>query len=119
MKSVIDKSSHYSWGNGCDAWELLNNKNLTVKYENMPPGASEEKHFHRKAQQFFFIVKGTATFEIIGENAPAEIESNIVNEKEGMHIPAGTVHRIINKTGCEIEFLVISQPAIEKDKVNL
>jgi hypothetical protein len=33
----------------------LQESNLSVIEERMPPGASEVRHFHTNAQQFFFI----------------------------------------------------------------
>jgi oxalate decarboxylase/phosphoglucose isomerase-like protein (cupin superfamily) len=36
---------------------------LSVIEEQMPSGASEVRHYHRNAQQFFFILSGQATLE--------------------------------------------------------
>lgn len=32
--------------------------------ERMPTGIEEEKHYHKKAQQFFYNLSGEAEFEI-------------------------------------------------------
>jgi oxalate decarboxylase/phosphoglucose isomerase-like protein (cupin superfamily) len=55
---------HYTWGAACDGWNLTDSETLHVKHERMPPGATEATHYHKSAQQFFFILIGTATFEI-------------------------------------------------------
>jgi hypothetical protein len=47
---------------------LWTNASLSVKQERMPAGTSEALHYHEHAQQFFFILKGTATFEIDHES---------------------------------------------------
>ena len=55
---------HYKWGNNCDGWVLADTETLSVKQELMPMHTAESLHYHKKAQQFFFILKGIATFEV-------------------------------------------------------
>ncbi len=78
----------------------------------MPAGTAEQLHYHEKAQQFFFILKGVATFEVEGET----IE---VAAQEGLHIRQGLQHRILNNTDSEIEFILSSQPSTAGDRINL
>jgi mannose-6-phosphate isomerase-like protein (cupin superfamily) len=103
---------HYQWGNACDGWNLVDNAALSVKQERMPAGTTEALHYHQFAQQFFFILKGTATFDIDGETI-------IVNEQEGIHIQAGKKHRISNTTSSAIEFILSSQPSTAADRINV
>lgn len=112
--SVLSKNNtpHYNWGEGCDGWVFVENENLSVKQERMPAHASERLHYHTKAQQFFFILKGIATFEI-------ESESIEVKANEGLHIEAGKKHRIINNGEDDLEFILSSQPATKSDRTNL
>jgi hypothetical protein len=49
-------AKHYVWGQNCDGWHLVKNPQLSVILERMPAGASEVRHFHAKAQQFFFML---------------------------------------------------------------
>ena len=53
----------YNWGKECKAWFLLKNPKLTVIQEEMPPGSSDLLHFHHKAKQLFYILRGEATME--------------------------------------------------------
>lgn len=93
--SIQSPLAHYQWGDGCDGWNFVEEPALSVKQERMPAGTSEALHYHQYAQQFFFILKGSALFEI-------EDERIIVNEMEGIHIPAGSIassiiqHRPLN-----------------------
>lgn len=103
---------HYQWGDGCDGWNFVDEQALSVKQERMPAGTAEVLHYHEKAQQFFFILKGIATFEIEGETI-------VVNEQEGIHIKPGQKHRISNNTGSAIEFILSSQPSTAGDRINL
>ena len=103
---------HYNWGESCDGWVFVENENLSVKQERMPAHTSEQLHYHEKAQQFFFILKGVATFEI--EDETIEVKAN-----EGLHIEAGKKHRIINNGKDDLEFILSSQPTTKNDRVNI
>lgn len=110
--SKYEPLKHYQWGDACDGWNLLDEPSLSVKQENMPAGTSEQMHYHELAQQFFFILKGTATFEIDGRTIQ-------VKEQEGIHILPGQKHRISNQTISDLEFILSSQPSTAGDRYNL
>jgi len=114
MNTIIDKkkAAHYSWGSNCDSWILTETTSLSVKQETMPPGTKEQLHFHTNAQQFFFILKGIATFYI--DNSKA-----IVSEQQGLLIDKKSHHFIANETNAPLEFLVVSQPPVHKDRTNM
>ena len=111
---TIDKNSapHYVWGDGCDNWVLTETPGLSIKQESMPAGAREKSHFHYHVQQFFFILKGIAVF-YVGE------KKHIIKEHQGILIQAGAKHYIANESNETLEFLIISQPSVSTDRVNL
>jgi hypothetical protein len=45
-----ENAPHYVWGDNCGGWHLLQESNLSVIEERMPPGSSEVRHFHTNAQ---------------------------------------------------------------------
>ena len=102
----------YQWGNKCKAWNFVDNKSLSVKYERMPAGTKEDLHYHKVSQQFFYITKGRAVFEV-------DEVILIVHEGEGLHIEAGRKHIIMNKEEFDLEFIVCSQPSADSDRYNL
>ncbi len=113
--SVVSKFhplQQYKWGNNCDAWNFVDNKDLSIKFESMPLGAEEVLHYHKTAQQFFYILKGKAIFEI-------DEVILIVHQGEGLHIEAGSKHRIMNKEETTLELIVCSQPSAKDDRYNL
>ena len=114
MNNIIDKltASHYLWGEKCDSWVLNDTEGLSVKLESMPGGTKEKLHFHTNAQQFFFILKGIATFY-------SGSEKKIVNQQQGLSILPKTKHYIANETTEKLEFLVISQPSTNKDRTQV
>jgi len=111
MKTLSKYSplSHYKWGENCDGWVLVDTPGLSVKQEYMPANTEEILHYHKQSQQFFFILSGTATFEVYGEVYK-------VDEGQGFHIEAGKPHRIINNTDEGLEFILSSQPSTSGDR---
>lgn len=112
MKTTLSNSPHYTWGNACDSWVLCGEENLSVKQEKMPQGTREQLHYHQKALQFFYILSGTATFTVGGE----VIE---LQKGEGIKIISGAQHFIANNEEVDLDFLVISQPPTNADRVNV
>lgn len=109
--SKYEPLDHYTWGSGCDGWVLVDTAGLSVKQEQMPPQTAEALHYHEKAQQFFFILHGTATFEVEGNTFT-------VQAGEGFHIQSMQKHRIINNTPDHLEFILSSQPSTNSDRFN-
>src|ERR1700681_1247194 len=111
--ATVDRrtAQHYSWGNGCDGWHLVQNSALSVIEERMPPGTSEARHYHQKANQFFYVLRGILTVEVNGNE-------HALNASQGLHIPAGERHQVHNRSANDVEFLVISSPPSHGDRVN-
>lgn len=106
------ESNHYSWGDGCDGWNLLKREDISIIQERVPPGKFEIKHYHNHSRQFFYILKGSAVMEF-------ENKKVMLYEKEGMEIIPGEVHQFRNESEMDVEFLVISFPPASNDRINL
>jgi mannose-6-phosphate isomerase-like protein (cupin superfamily) len=102
---------HYQWGDACDGWTLLEEASLSVKLERMPPGTAEVTHYHERARQFFFILKGEAIFEI-------DDKTSTLKTGEGIHVRPGNRHRILNNAQEDLEFILSSQPSTTGDRIN-
>ena len=102
----------YKWGDNCDSWIFVDNDNLSIKMESMPIKTKEKLHFHSNAQQFFFILKGTATFYIANK-----VQS--ISENNGILINPKTEHYIANESDKTLDFLVISQPTTNSDRTTI
>ena len=105
-----ETAEHYVWGENCDGWHLVKNAELSVIFERMPPGTFEVRHYHTKARQFFFILSGAATLEIGGKR-------EILQKHEGAEVAPTVPHQIFNDSDEEIEFIVVSQPPGQGDRV--
>ena len=110
--SVISSESaeHYIWGDNCDGWHLVKSNALSIIQERVPSGGSESCHFHNEAEQFFFILSGIATMEI---------EDNLftVKPNNGIHVPAGSKHKLSNQHEVDLIFIVTSTPPSHGDKI--
>ena len=103
-------SQHYSWGENCDGWHLVKTQALSVIQERVPPGASEVRHLHSNAEQFFMVLSGIATIEVDGV-------VNTVKSMQGVHVAAGLPHQLSNSGEADLEFVVISTPPSHGDRL--
>ena len=109
---MVDEAEHYVWGEVCEGWRLLRHPELSVIRERVPPGASEVRHFHERARQFFYVLSGTATLEF--ETGPVSFGVG-----QGVHVPPGRPHRFCNLSSDDVVFLVISAPTTEGDRTTV
>lgn len=112
MKISKETSPWYSWGEQCIGYVLVDTPGLSVKQELMPPMTTETVHYHNKAQQFFYIIRGTAAVSLNG------IETILI-QGSGIHILPSEKHFIQNRGDDDLEFLVISQPSTNDDRVTI
>lgn len=103
-------AEHYNWGEVCDGWHLLKSGSLSVIEERVPPGGAEARHYHRHAQQFFYVLSGRATMEL-----PEKTLS--IGPRQGMSVPPNTPHRLLNQGDQDLCFLVVSSPPSHGDRV--
>jgi len=102
-------SEHYIWGNGCDGWHLLKRDDLSIIQERVSAGEQEQRHYHRTARQFFYILQGEAMLEVDGHWL-------LLQEQQGIEVPPGVPHQFCNKSDRDVIFLVISIPKAHGDR---
>ncbi len=105
-----ENAEHYTWGGICDGWHLLKSSALSVIQESVPPGAGEQRHFHQQAHQFFFVLSGEATMEVNDQTL-------VIGPQQGLSVPPGQPHRLVNESGSELTFIVISAPESHGDRM--
>ena len=107
-----DSSPHYSWGEVCDGWRLLNRPDISVIEERVPAGASERRHRHAAARQFFYLLSGEASIEF--DSHTVRLQTG-----QGLEVPPGHWHRFVNHSDTiDVRFLVISAPSTLGDREN-
>lgn len=103
---------HYLWGADCDGWRLLDTAGLSVIEERMPPATEEERHFHQKATQLFYVLKGRLAIEVDGAE-------HALGPGDAMPVLPPAPHQVRNPGGTDAHFLVISAPATTNDRQTL
>jgi mannose-6-phosphate isomerase-like protein (cupin superfamily) len=109
---VVDTTTgrHYRWGSASDGWHLLEGDDLSVIQERVPAGDRERRHYHTRARQFFYLLRGEATLEIDGVR-------HAFRAGQGLEVPPGVLHQFINDSAADVEMLVISSPRSHGDRV--
>jgi len=102
-------AEHYTWGTVCDGWHLVRAEGLSVIEERMPSGAEEQRHWHERARQFFYVLEGELT--IAFDERTVTLQS-----RQGMEIAPGTPHQVRNVSTSDVHFLVISSPPSHGDR---
>lgn len=110
----IDRCSarHYLWQQVCDGWHFVERDDLSIIAEKMPPGTSEDMHYHRSARQFFYILSGQATMRFSEHTL-------LLNAGDGIEIEPNEAHQMCNCSESELEFLTVSVPKAHGDRVNV
>jgi mannose-6-phosphate isomerase-like protein (cupin superfamily) len=105
----VENAEHYLCGGACDGWHLVRGENLSVIEERMPPGGTEQRHFHLHTRQFFYVVDGELTMELNGRLL-------VIAARQGLEIAPGQPHQAKNRSEANVRFLVISQPPGHDDR---
>jgi mannose-6-phosphate isomerase-like protein (cupin superfamily) len=107
-------AEHYTWGNTsgepCDGWHLVRSPELSVIEERMPAAASEVRHYHVRARQFFYVLSGELTIEMEGREW-------VLRGGEGVEVAPGQLHQVMNRGDADARMLVVSQPMSHGDRV--
>jgi mannose-6-phosphate isomerase-like protein (cupin superfamily) len=111
MKQSVSTATaeHYSWGNVCDGWHLVRSEGLSVIEERMPSGSVEQRHWHERSRQFFYVLEGELTMVFDGQ-------SIVLQTHHGIEIAPGEPHQAKNNSDTDTRFLVISSPPSHGDR---
>jgi mannose-6-phosphate isomerase-like protein (cupin superfamily) len=102
-------AEHYRWGQQCDGWHLVKHERLSVIQERMPPGATEVRHRHARAMQFFYVLSGALKIEVEGV-------TYVLDATHGLEVTAGAAHQVMTPGPAAADFLVVSQPRTAGDR---
>jgi mannose-6-phosphate isomerase-like protein (cupin superfamily) len=108
-----DRTHPFITADGSEIRELLAYRNSAIRNQSLaeatlPPGQSTQKHYHPKAEEIYYLLRGTGLMDW-------ENETRQVVPGDAIAIPPGTVHQITN-TGAEpLVFLCCCAPAYEHE----
>lgn len=94
-------ADQYYCGDGvCEGWRLFDGGSLSVIEEKMPPRTFEVTHFHRHANQVFYVLAGTLTIDV---------ERNVVHLSKGdrLYVQPGKIHQVRNENATDDTFFLV------------
>ncbi len=94
----IDRTTgeHYVWGGVNDGWHLVKRDDMSVITERIAPGASEVRHVHARARQFFYVLAGELTMEVGGT-------THVLHAGQGIEIAPGIAHQAQNRSAAPVD----------------
>jgi len=81
-------------------------RNQSLAEASIPAGSSTDRHYHKKSEEFYFLLEGEGTMEIDGEACP-------VAPGDAILIPPGAWHQITAST--TLRFLCCCAPPYAHD----
>ncbi|MFX1534273.1 MAG: cupin domain-containing protein [Promethearchaeota archaeon] len=94
--------SSLEWAPNHFSWSLIDNRELSIKLEEIPVNGSSESHYHKKSLQFFFILEGDAILSVKGHRYQ-------LTRHEGIEISPGNRHQIKNAGTKNLQFILDCQ----------
>jgi mannose-6-phosphate isomerase-like protein (cupin superfamily) len=79
-------------------------RNQSLAEASLPPGGATERHYHREAEEIYFIVEGSGQMELDGERRN-------VRPGDAVLIPPGAWHQITAAAEGELRLLCCCSPA--------
>jgi mannose-6-phosphate isomerase-like protein (cupin superfamily) len=93
--------------------ELLAHRNASIRNQSLAeaivgPGIRTAAHYHPKTEEIYYILSGTGTMHLEGEE-------KTVGPGDAIAIPPGAVHWIENRASEDLVFLCACSPAYEHE----
>lgn len=104
----LGTSEPFTTADGSTIRSLLDRSNASVEKQSLAeatiaPGTATQRHYHRRSEEFYFLLEGAGVIEVDGVSAAVAAGDAIL-------IPAGSRHQITADDGSEIRMLVCCAP---------
>jgi len=107
----LEQTPPFTTKDGSEIRELLAHRNSCIRNQSLaearlPVGASTQEHYHAKAEEIYYITRGTGRIRI--ENEMCEVRSG-----DAIAIPPGQKHKLWNTGNETLRLLCCCAPAYE------
>lgn len=107
----IDKQTPFTTKDGSTIRSILDKTNAPVRNQSLaearvPAGSATQRHYHKVAEEFYFILEGAGEMEIDGE-------TRAVSPGDAILIPPGAWHTI--RANSALRFLCCCAPPYSHD----
>jgi mannose-6-phosphate isomerase-like protein (cupin superfamily) len=109
----LDRVQSFATKDGSEIRELLAHRNSGIRNQSLaearlPPGGSTTRHYHSRAEEIYYILRGTGRMTIASQSAE-------VARGDAIAIPPGEVHQIVNTGTEQLVFLCCCAPGYEHE----
>ena len=77
--------------------------NQSLAEATLAPGQATQRHYHREAEEIYFVIEGAGEMEVDGERATVRVGDAIL-------IPPGAWHELRNEAGSRLRILCCCAP---------
>lgn len=96
----ISEQAPFTTKDGSTIRSILDSANAPVANQSLaeatvPEGSATERHYHKRSEEFYFILEGSGKMEIDGESSPVKVGDAIL-------IPPGAWHQITATTSLKL-----------------
>ena len=115
-KALLKPEQNYHGGVGTVQYRRALDSNVFLTnwaymdHEVIPPGASDGLHRHSGVEEVYYVMEGTATFQLNDEKAP-------INTGDAIPVKFNEAHAIINNGSAPIELLIMGI-SVKKDVID-
>ncbi|MEM1058953.1 MAG: cupin domain-containing protein [Verrucomicrobiota bacterium] len=108
-----DGAPPFITADGSEIRELLAYRNSGIKNQSLaeatlPPGGATQEHYHPKAEEIYYILRGRGRMRLEAEERP-------VGPRDAIAIPPGQKHKIWNEGDEPLVFLCCCAPCYEHE----
>lgn len=88
----LDQQTPFTTRDGSTIRSILDRTNAPVQQQSLaeatlPASASTQRHYHRRSEEFYFLLEGSGEMELDGE-------TRVVRPGDAILIPAGSWHTL-------------------------
>ena len=106
--SSLAAARPFTTKDGSTIRELHHTEAQSLAEATLEPGQATERHYHRAAEEIYFVLKGTGALEVDGD-------TRHVRPGDAVLIPAGAWHTLDNDGTSELRFLCCCAPPYSHD----
>ena len=104
----LDNAEPFTTADGSTIRELLGLPTAAVRNQSLAeatlvPGQGTERHYHREAEEIYFLLEGSGEMEVDGESARVTVGDAVL-------VPPGAWHTIRADAGALLRFLCCCSP---------
>jgi mannose-6-phosphate isomerase-like protein (cupin superfamily) len=109
----LEEAEAFTTADGSTIRELLGLPTAPVRNQSLAeatlePGQATERHYHREAEEIYYVVEGAGALEIDGDRQRVTVGDACL-------IPPGAWHQIAADEGSRLRFLCCCAPAYRHD----